>query len=123
MGLSAAKRIVMTGEMLNADKALALGLVDEVVPAAQLMEHTMAFARTLAAKAPQALGLAKVKKVAPVPRFAEPKPVADEHTLEARWVAPAEIDQYDWRGAEVKALVRLGLEGPMIPLPSRTPLV
>ncbi len=60
VGLSAAKRIVMTGEMLNADKALALGLVDEVVPAEQLMEHTMAFARTLAAKAPQALGLAKV---------------------------------------------------------------
>ncbi|NBQ87824.1 MAG: enoyl-CoA hydratase/isomerase family protein [Betaproteobacteria bacterium] len=60
VGLSAAKRIVMTGEMLNAEKALALRLVDEVVPAAQLMEQVMAFARTLAARAPQALGLAKV---------------------------------------------------------------
>jgi enoyl-CoA hydratase len=31
-----------------------------VVAPEQLMEHTMAFARVLAAKAPQALGLAKV---------------------------------------------------------------
>lgn len=60
VGLSAAKRIVMTGEMLTADKALSLRLVDEVVPGGQLMEHAMAFARTLAGKAPQALGLAKV---------------------------------------------------------------
>lgn len=60
VGLSGAKRMVMTGQMLPADRALAAGLVDEVVPAAQLMEHTMAFARVLAAKAPQALGLAKV---------------------------------------------------------------
>lgn len=60
VGLSAAKRIVMTGDMLGADKALALRLVDEVVPAGQLMEQVMAFARTLAARAPQALGLAKV---------------------------------------------------------------
>lgn len=60
VGLSAAKRIVMTGAMLTADQALALRLVDEVVASERLMEHTMAFARILAARAPQALGLAKV---------------------------------------------------------------
>lgn len=60
VGLSKAKRLVMTGEMVMADKALQYGLVDEVVAPEQLMEHTMAFARLLAAKAPQSLGLAKV---------------------------------------------------------------
>lgn len=60
VGLSAAKRIVMTGEMLTADRALQLRLVDEVVAADQLMDHAMAFARGLARRAPQALGLAKV---------------------------------------------------------------
>ncbi len=34
-------------------------------------------------RALEALGLATVKKVAPTPRFAAPKPVADEQTLEA----------------------------------------
>jgi stearoyl-CoA desaturase (Delta-9 desaturase) len=34
-------------------------------------------------RAMEALGLAKVKKVAPTPRFSDPKPVADEQTLEA----------------------------------------
>ena len=43
-----------------ADKALQYGLVDEVVAPDQLMDHTLAFARVLAAKAPQSLGLAKI---------------------------------------------------------------
>jgi stearoyl-CoA desaturase (delta-9 desaturase) len=34
-------------------------------------------------RALEALGLATVKKVAPTPRFSDPKPVADEQTLEA----------------------------------------
>lgn len=60
VGLSTAKRIVMTGEMMLADKALQYHLVDEVFAPEQLMEEAMAFARKLAAKAPQALGMAKV---------------------------------------------------------------
>ena len=36
------------------------GLVDEVLPADTLMERAMEFARLLASKAPQALGIAKV---------------------------------------------------------------
>jgi enoyl-CoA hydratase len=50
----------MTGEMVMAEQALHLGLVDEVVAPEQLMDHAMDFARLLASKAPQALGLAKV---------------------------------------------------------------
>lgn len=60
VGLSAAKRLVMTAEMVPAERALALRLIDEVYPAEQLMEETMGFARRLAARAPQALGIAKV---------------------------------------------------------------
>lgn len=60
VGLSAAKRMVMTGAMLTADQALAARLVDEVVPADRLIEYTLEFARALSVRAPQALGLAKV---------------------------------------------------------------
>ncbi len=60
VGLSGAKRLVMTGEMVLADHALKIGLVDEVLAPEQLMERALAFARQLAAKAPQALGVAKV---------------------------------------------------------------
>jgi enoyl-CoA hydratase/carnithine racemase len=60
VGLSKAKRLVMTGDMVPAERALQYGLVDDVVPAEQLMEHAMAFARVLAATAPQSLGIAKL---------------------------------------------------------------
>ena len=60
VGLSRAKRLVMTGEIIPAEKALQYGLVDEIYPAETLMDEAMAFARTLAARAPQALAIAKV---------------------------------------------------------------
>jgi enoyl-CoA hydratase/carnithine racemase len=60
IGPAKAKRLVMTGEVIPAADALRLGLIDEVVPASELNDHVLAFARKLAAKAPLALGLAKV---------------------------------------------------------------
>ena len=60
VGISRAKRLVMSGEMLPAPKALDIGLVDEVWPAEALMTKSLEFARQLAAKAPLALGLAKL---------------------------------------------------------------
>jgi enoyl-CoA hydratase/carnithine racemase len=60
VGLSTAKRLVMTAEMVPAERALHYGLIDEVFPADRLMEESLAFARRLAARAPQALGIAKV---------------------------------------------------------------
>jgi enoyl-CoA hydratase/carnithine racemase len=60
VGLSRAKRLVMSGEMILAPRALAIGLVDEVFPAESLMAKTREFAQQLAAKAPLALGLAKL---------------------------------------------------------------
>ena len=60
VGLSTAKRMVMTGEMILAERALHYRLIDDVFAPEQLMDETMAFARKLAAKAPQALGIAKI---------------------------------------------------------------
>jgi len=60
VGLARAKRLVMTGEMVTASRALELGLVEEVIPSGQLMPRAMELARQLAAKAPLALGLAKI---------------------------------------------------------------
>jgi len=60
VGPSRAKRLIMTGEILDADAALAMGLVDEVVPADGLLDHCVAFAEKLAERAPLALGMAKL---------------------------------------------------------------
>lgn len=60
VGLSRAKRLVMSGEMLPAPRAAAIGLVDEVFPDSELRAKSLEFAKTLAAKAPLALGLAKL---------------------------------------------------------------
>lgn len=60
IGPAKAKRLVMTGEIIPAARALEIGLVDEVVPADQLMARAMAFAEQLAQKAPLALGTAKL---------------------------------------------------------------
>lgn len=60
LGISRAKRVVMSGEMLTAARALEIGLVDEVFAADQLLAKTMEFATLLSGKAPLALGLAKL---------------------------------------------------------------
>lgn len=60
VGLAKAKRLVMTGEMVTAERALALGLIEELHPPEELIAKAMAFAELLAAKAPQALGLGKL---------------------------------------------------------------
>lgn len=60
VGLANAKRLVMTGEMVSAERALALGLVEELHAPEQLMAHAIAFAEQLAAKAPLALGIGKL---------------------------------------------------------------
>jgi enoyl-CoA hydratase len=60
VGLSTAKRLVMTGEMIPAERALDYRLIDEIHPPEALAYAAMAFAKQLAARAPQALGIAKV---------------------------------------------------------------
>ncbi|HEY2071897.1 MAG TPA: enoyl-CoA hydratase-related protein [Rhizomicrobium sp.] len=59
MGLDRALKMTLLAEVYPAREALALGLVTEVVPAADLRERTFAFARAIAKKAPLAVRLAK----------------------------------------------------------------
>jgi enoyl-CoA hydratase len=55
VGKGIALEILLTGRQVKADEALQLGLVNRVVPAAELMTHVRALATELAAKAPLAM--------------------------------------------------------------------
>lgn len=59
VGLGQAMRLVLTGELIPAHEAHRIGLVDEVVPAAELRARTIELARTIASKSPVALRIAK----------------------------------------------------------------
>jgi enoyl-CoA hydratase len=58
IGRSAALRLMLTGAVADAAEALRLGLVDEVVPAAELMPRARAVAESIAAMAPLAISAA-----------------------------------------------------------------
>ena len=56
-----AREMAYTGERLGAERALAVGLVNAVLPdAAALLEHAMALARSIAAKSPLAIAGSKL---------------------------------------------------------------
>lgn len=55
VGRSAALKLLLTGAMIDAREALRIGLVDEVVPAAQLMTRAEEIATSIAANAPLAV--------------------------------------------------------------------
>ena len=50
-----ASQLLLTGEIIDAREALRIGLVDEVVPVAELMTRAEAIGRSIAAKAPLAI--------------------------------------------------------------------
>lgn len=55
VGRGAALKLLLTGEIIPAQEALRIGLVDQVVPAAELMERAETLAGTIATQAPLAL--------------------------------------------------------------------
>ncbi|MGH9587282.1 MAG: enoyl-CoA hydratase-related protein [Acidobacteriaceae bacterium] len=55
VGKGAALKLLLTGEMISASEALRIGLVDEVVPAAELMGRSRALGLAIAAVAPIAV--------------------------------------------------------------------
>ena len=59
IGPSRAKELIWTGRQVRADEALALGIVNEVVPADQLLARALDLASELAAGAVMAMGYAK----------------------------------------------------------------
>jgi enoyl-CoA hydratase len=59
VGYGKAKELVLTGEIINAEEAHRIGLVNRVVDDERLTTEVGELAKRLAAKAPQALGIAK----------------------------------------------------------------
>lgn len=59
VGMGAALRMILSGDMIDATEALRLGLVEEVVAPDQLMTRTIALAETIASKSPVAVMAAK----------------------------------------------------------------
>ena len=58
-GMQKTRRMLYTGEAIDAQEALRLGGVESVVPREQLRDAAMDLARTIASKSPKALRLAK----------------------------------------------------------------
>ncbi len=59
VGEGHAMRLVLTGELVDAERAREIGLVEEVVPAESLRERTLELARKIASRGPLALQAAK----------------------------------------------------------------
>ncbi len=59
IGPAKAKELIFTAEVIKAEEALRIGLVNKVVPAESLMEEAVTMAKTIASKAPIAVKYAK----------------------------------------------------------------
>ena len=59
VGIAAARRLIMVGEPIEADEALAIGLVDKVCAPDKLLAEARDFALKLASRAPYAMRTAK----------------------------------------------------------------
>ena len=59
VGMGMAKQLIYTGKAIRADEALRIGLVNAVVPQAELMDKAMEMATQIAAQAPLAVRAAK----------------------------------------------------------------
>jgi enoyl-CoA hydratase/carnithine racemase len=59
VGYAKAKELILTGRMIRADEALAIGLVNQVVPPGEHVAAATRLAEEISANAPLAVGLAK----------------------------------------------------------------
>lgn len=58
-GVSVAKELIFSGDMIDAQESLRIGLVNKVVPQDKLMEEAMGLAKKIVSKGPLAIKLAK----------------------------------------------------------------
>ena len=61
VGIAKAKELVYTGKMIKADEALQIGLVNQVVPLASLMDETMKMANQIAANSVSGVKMSKIE--------------------------------------------------------------
>ncbi|MEM8964120.1 MAG: enoyl-CoA hydratase-related protein [Acidobacteriota bacterium] len=59
IGMGNAMRLILSGDMIKADEALRIGLVDQVIPADELRASTLELAQRIAAMSPLTLRVAK----------------------------------------------------------------
>ena len=59
VGIARARELCFTGNLIGAEEALRIGLVNAVVPGAELLDHALAVASTIAQKGPLAVAQAK----------------------------------------------------------------
>ncbi len=57
VGLSKARELILTGDMINAQEALRIGLVNRVVPDGEILKQTMGLAKKIASKSKVAIEL------------------------------------------------------------------
>ena len=60
VGLGKAKELVFTGDFIDAQEAMAIGLANKVVAAESLLDESMAMARRIGEKSPLALKLSRI---------------------------------------------------------------
>jgi enoyl-CoA hydratase len=59
VGLGRALRLILTGDMITADEALTLGLIEEIAPPEVLLDRAVAIGEHIATKSPVAVAAAK----------------------------------------------------------------
>jgi len=60
VGLGKAKELIFTGEFIDAEEALRIGLVNKVVPNEMLMEETCKMCRKIGERSPLSLRLSRI---------------------------------------------------------------
>lgn len=60
VGIAKAKEMILLGDIIRVDEALAMGLVNKVVPAAKLLDEAKAWVGRLAERAPLGVRMAKI---------------------------------------------------------------
>lgn len=96
IGASNAALMLMTGDAIPAERALAWGLVSEVVPQADLMARARAIAETIASRAPIAAETAKLNLRA---AYAMPQEKAIEYERDLQTICFATADALEGRAA------------------------